>query len=163
MMTRCLNRFARPAMLWLLVAMFAMPTALVRFCPCIARGGDSPCSCDVGDTETATAKGLGCCHKGRSSASGKTVTADLGGLGFLVCHCSDHCPCACQCEGHDQQATPDDRCIILRPSAERSFDVAAGFSCTPRLRFRISRFDRSQTVGVATAQQRCVTLSRFLI
>ncbi len=163
MIIRCPKRIARPAMMWLMVAMFAMATSLVRICPCSTVNGESPCGYRALVTECSAAGQWNCCHGSQPSRPFDTVTERGCGFDLLVCHCTDHCPCQCQGDQRNDQATISSNRTIHRQLIERVMAVVAVLPRSAPTQSRFSRIGDSPIVHVATAQQRCATLSRFLI
>ncbi len=163
MRTRYLKRIARLAMMGLMVAIFAMPTSLVQICPCTTVCGESQCGCHALVTECGMAGELNCCSGSQASMPCDTVVKHGCGIDLLVCHCSDHCPCPCQCGQRNDQATIGCNRTVVRQTVERGIAGATVLPLTALVQSRLSRISNSPIVHVATAQQRCATLSRFLL
>ncbi len=163
MMNKCLKRITRPALMWLLVAMFAMPTSLVNICPCTTVNGESQCGCHALVTDGAKAGQLSCCHASHTSLPSETVDERGGGFELLVCRCTDDCPCRCQCDQRNDQATISSNRTVHRQLIERVNAVLAVLPRSLRTQNRFSCTGDLPLVHITTAQQRCVTLSRFLI
>ncbi len=161
MLKRRLKRIARAAMIWLLMAMFAMPTSLVRICPCTSVSGESQCECCALVNENAMTQQVNCCHDSHPSRSCETVAERECGIDLLVCHCTGHCPC--QCDERNGHATIDSNRTVPEQTAERAIAVVTRLLHSPQLQIRCSRISDSPILHATTAQQRCATLSRFLI
>ncbi len=166
MMTRCRKRIARPAMLWLLVAIFALPTSFVRLCPCSLLSCKSQCDCNSLVTDFSANHQPKCCRTSPASAPCKAAqpVADHGlSFGLSICHCTDRCPCDCERDERKVERTNGSRRVDFRQSIERTLEVATEYLCAQHSQTCTSRFGCLPIVYGTTAQQRCATLSRFLI
>lgn len=166
MMNRCRKRIARPALLWLLVVIFALPTSFVRLCPCSLLSCKSQCDCHVLVTDLPANNQPSCCRTSHASSPCEAAqpVADHGrGFSLPICHCTDRCPCDCERDERKVERTIGSRRVDLRQSIERTLEVATEYPCEQHGQTRASRFDCAPIVYGTTAQQRCATLSRFLI
>ena len=144
------------AMLWLLVALFALPTSFVPLCPCVTAAIDEGCSC-VCDCETAESDTCRICCDTLTQTSSREFTLTLP-----VCGCDSKCPCRCQCEQrNDREAVIEDRDSHRDPVV---FSHSVTCSLRPRAIIPSNDcIDRSGMMLVLSSQQHCATLSRFLL
>ena len=163
MLKRSHKRIARTAMMWLMVAMFAMPTSLVPICPCTTVAGESQCGCDALVTRCDSPQSTDCCHNSRAQRSSETAAERECGIDLFGCHCDEHCPCECQCNQRNEQAIRGGDRIVIRQAAERVMALSATIFPASHLNGSSLRTQPSPLTQAKTAQQRCATLSRFLI
>ncbi|WP_430453312.1 hypothetical protein [Rhodopirellula europaea] len=163
MLKRSHKRIARTAMMWLMVAMFAMPTSLVPICPCTTVAGESQCGCGALVTECDSTQGSDCCHNSRAQQSSEIAAERECGISLFGCHCDEHSPCQCQCDQRNEQAINSGDQIVVRQATERVTALSATLLPSSNFNGSSMRTQPSPLTHAKTAQQRCATLSRFLI
>ncbi len=163
MLKRSHKRIARTAMMWLMVAMFAMPTSLVQICPCTTVAGESQCACGALVTECDSPQRSDCCQNSRPQRSSEMGAERECGVALFGCHCDEHCPCQYQCDQRNEQAINSGDRIVVRQAAERVMALSATMLPASHLNGSSLRMQHSPLTHSKTAQQRCATLSRFLI
>lgn len=168
MLTWSHKRIARTAMIWLMVATFAMPTALFQTCPCVSVvgmsvAGEIQCGCSSSACNAGSMQTSHCEHDGIASQSTKAAGEHGCVTSLLTCHCDDHCPCQCQCEQRNEEAIRSGARIVVRQIAAEVVPVPATLFPSLRTSDSPSRTQAASLTQAKTSRQLCAALSRFLI
>ena len=157
------KRVARTAMIWLMVAMFAMPTALIQTCPCTSVAGEIQCGCGSSVCSGGPTQLSDCGHDGLATQSTKAAGDSGCVTSLLICRCDDHCPCQCQCEQHNEEAIRGGVRIVVRQIAAGVVSVPGSLFASLPTSDSPSWRQAASLTQAKTSRQRCAALSRFLI
>jgi hypothetical protein len=168
MLTWSHKRIDRTAMIWLMVATFAMPTALFQTCPCVSVvgmsvAGEIQCGCSSSACNGGLTKQSNCRHDGPAAQSTEAEGGRACVTRLLTCHCDNHCPCQCQCEQRNEEAIRSSVRIVVRQIAAEVVPVPATLFPSLRTSDSPSRTQAASLTQARTSRQLCAALSRFLI
>lgn len=148
-----INSTAQRAIPWLMTVAFILPASISASCSCSAAAKLDTCSCVDDSPSSIWLVGKQCCCCQASDFPQL--------LSFQLCCCQGHCPCRCNNECHRPA-----NFVVNQRGLQIEFDlieVRIESSSFVGLKSRVQSTFTSAFVEPASALQRCISLSRFLL